>query len=373
MPASTPLPLSPALQQQWASATEKYGIIGEAHLFIELLEDPGDETLAALLALSGVSREEARLYTQSWIEKEGLDADKKVALSRSASQVVRIASLQAQLDQSPHIETHHLFLACVSHRKGAHLGEVLRPLGLEVGQLRAHLRGLQAQNDGFTPRAQKALEGAQAAMRASFCGRISTAHLLLGVLSDEESAERLQNAGLDLEDLKKRARDSIKNDGEIASPQKRFSPGAKRALERAAREAKGAGHRYIDCGHLLLALLPQGETLREKWLARGRKLDSVDELWTVEEAAIVRGALGNPPQTKLRPSKPKMQRSTSHKLAVFTVLATVFWFALIANLSTGSNSQIIRFLNIVATLVVPFLWLLTFVVVIASLLQSLKK
>jgi len=268
VPASVPLPLSPALQGQWASATEKYGIIGEAHLFIELLKDEGDETLAALLALSGVSREEARLYAQSWIENDAANRDKKQEIVKSASWVLKIALLQARLDHSAQIETHHLFLACVSHRRGPHLGEVLRPLGLEVGTLRAHLRGLTAQENRFMPRAEKALDVAHAEMRASYCGRISTAHLLLGLLSDEEVFEILKRAGCNGEELRKQVHKSVKNDGQIAGPQQQFSPGAKRALERAAREAKRAGNKYIGRGQILLGLLPQRETFGEKWRAR---------------------------------------------------------------------------------------------------------
>ncbi len=294
-----PLPLSAAWEDIWATAAEKTGVVGEAHLFLGIL-DSNDDMSAALLMMAGVSREEVRLYAQSWLDQGVASAEKKVEFSRGVSRVLRLASQEAQRDKSPFIEPHHFFIACVSHQGGAHLGEVLRPLGLDAAKLRAHLRRMRASQKPYprgnplndlAPGSKTVIEAAHLEMRASYCGRISSSHLLLGLLSDAETAGILQNAGCDLEDLRKKARESIQSDGEIASPQKKFSPGAKRALERAAREAKLAGRKSIKCEDLLLGLLPHDETLGEKWRARGRELDSVEGLWTAEQAANLCGEL----------------------------------------------------------------------------------
>ena len=296
-----PLPLSAAWEEIWANAAEKTGVVGEAHLLLGIL-DAQDEMVTALLMLSGVSSEETKLYAQSWLDNGPATAEQKIEFARSASRVLLLASREAGRDKSPFIEPHHFFIACVSHRRGAHLGQVLRPIGLDTAQIRAHLRRIRASQKPY-PRghplndlsesAKAVLERAHAEMRASFCGRISAAHLLLGLLSDVQTADRLEKAGCDFEDLRKRARDSIKNDGEIASPQKRFSPGAKRALERAANAAKLAGRKRIDCGDLLIGLLPGSETPGERWRARGRGLDSIEDLWTAEQVAALRRELNS--------------------------------------------------------------------------------
>ncbi|HEX8464746.1 MAG TPA: Clp protease N-terminal domain-containing protein, partial [Abditibacterium sp.] len=198
------------------------------------------------------------------------------------------------------INPEHLFIACVAYQRGPHLGETLRPLGLDAAQLKQHLASLHASKtpyrkgnplNSLTQQSEKAIEAAHAAMRANFSGRISTSHLLLGLLSDENfaSVTMLQDIGADLEALKCRARETIVSDGQIATPQKKFSPGAKRALERAAREAKAANHHFIGTDHLLLALLPQRETWRGKLKAGGQSFDSVEGLWTAEQVAALKG------------------------------------------------------------------------------------
>lgn len=309
---------SPQSQQVVARAKQLAGeqnsaLAGEAHLFLSVLElpDAADALIAPLLALSGVSRDEARLYAQSAVEIAAPIAGQASQLSRGARKVLYNAAIRARVDSTRRIEPHDILIACVDYRgsrsvlgellyrgRPAPLGEMLRSLGFDAAQLRQHLRELkkrQSAPDRFTHRAELALEAAHAAMRASFCGRISATHLLLGITMSGENiaTETLEKAGCDLDELQQRARASIRGDGEIATHEKRYSPGAKRALERAARAAKAAGHRHIDCGYLLLGLLPARQTLGEKWRARGRELDSVDGLWTAAQAAALRGESGN--------------------------------------------------------------------------------
>ena len=341
------------LRAQNLAITEQNGLVTEPHLFFGILEDEEDEVISALLAVSGISRDEARLYAQSALEEptdsatdsatdsptgSATETANEPRLSADAKKMLELAAREAHRADTQFTEPHHLFIACVSHRRGPHLGEVLRPLGLDAARLRQHARGLRKKRDlrapnlKLTARAEKAIEVAHAEMRASYCGRITVAHLLLGILSDESNmaVSSLKSANCDLEALKTKARASIRNDGEIATPQKRFSPGAKRALERAAREAKSAGNKYIGRGQILLGLLPQPETLGEKWRARGQELDSVDFLWTAAQAEALRSALGSVAVADaVGHPQQKPRRSFSHRLSVVTVIATLFWFSLL--------------------------------------------
>ena len=111
--------------------------------------------------------------------------------------------------------------------------------------------------------AQNAIENAYAAMRASFCGRISTLHLLIGVLNDEKVIAELEKLGLEPEKLKGEARALISQDSELATSEKRFSNGAKRALERAKIEANRRGRSEIGALEIVAGLLPQSASWKE--------------------------------------------------------------------------------------------------------------
>ena len=126
--------------------------------------------------------------------------------------------------------------------------------------------------ENLAPDAQNAIESAYREMRASFCGRISTLHLLLGVLNDEKVVLELEKLGLDFETLKSEAKAQISQDSELATSEKRFSNGAKRALERAKTEANGRGRSQIHAEHLFAGLLPQNATWKENWTF-GKDLD----------------------------------------------------------------------------------------------------
>ena len=278
-----------------------------AHLFLGLLPPENEESLIpTLLQVSGVAREEVELYAASALENETHGDAAEPKLSPDAKRIIRMAMSESNRHNAALIGPEHLFIACIAHQRGPHLGEVLRPLGLDAAQLRQHLRGLnQAKTpyragnplNSLTEQGERAIAAAHAAMRASFCGQISTSHLLLGLLSDENfgSVEMHQLTGIHIEDLKRRARETVVSDGQIATPQKKFSPGAKRALERAKVEATRAGYEFIACEYLLLALLPQPEGWSEKLVAGNQNLDSVAHLWTSAQAEALRATLAPDP------------------------------------------------------------------------------
>jgi ATP-dependent Clp protease ATP-binding subunit ClpA len=265
--------------------------VEDAHLFMGVLQVEAEEEgmVTALLEISGVTRDEVRLYALSAARDEGKAGGKIPILTTGAQRILGRAREEALAVGSPIVGNEHIFIACIRHQRGPHVGEVLRPLGLDAAKLSAHLRSLNEKpfsrgnplND-LTQSGQKAIEAAHGAMRASFCGRISTAHLLLGVLDGEENfaLDTLRTAGVDIEALKQGVRASIFNDGEIATPQKKFSPAAKRALERAKKEAAHCGHSLIGPHHLVRALLPRPASVSEK-LAFGSPIDDpLEKVWS---------------------------------------------------------------------------------------------
>ncbi|RYG64424.1 hypothetical protein EON80_19250, partial [bacterium] len=155
-------------------------------------------------------------------------------------------------------------------------------------QLRAHLRSqhndrpFYAGNvlDSLSKTSVRVIEAAQAAMRDSFCGQISTTHLLLGLLAPPENSAvtTLRAAGVDIEAFKDAARAMLTSDGQIATPQKKFAPTVKRAIERAKDESIKNGFTSISPAHLLVALLPRPASVAEKF-SYGAAQDPLEKFW----------------------------------------------------------------------------------------------
>ncbi len=223
--------------------------------------------------------DEAALYAQSAIEPDAKwESDAPPTLSLGGETVVQFAADIA--DQSL-ITPEHLLLACLEPQEDTSLSSVLAPLGWEADHLFFELFLPPDEEAGAHPAehplslltegAQKAIDAAYTSMRATFCGRISTAHLLMGLLEhDNQASEWLQQSGVSLDDLKAQARAVIRSDGVLATPEKRFDSRAKRALDRAKAETQGRGHNFTGTEHLLLGLLPRRATMRERlaWGAR---------------------------------------------------------------------------------------------------------
>ncbi len=306
------------------------GIVSEAHLFLAALDFASDpeSSISILLAMSGVSPEAARLYAQSALEIGPAQPNKTPRLSSGARQALRGAVTEAGFDNNLTMEARHLFIACLTPRRGPHLGEVMRPLGLDAARLRARLRSLQRSEGAYragnplnrlTPEGQRAIEAAQGAARAGFCGRISAAHLLLGALGDEKIAGVLQSAACDVEALKQRARTLNPGNREVATAQPKFAPDAKRAIERAALEAKAAHHLHLDSQDLLLGLLPPAKE-RDARRNRDSNRDAVAALWTPAQAESLRVALQSASKTAAAPLHEKF---SSWKLMRFLQVVTV--------------------------------------------------
>jgi len=155
----------------------------------------------------------------------------------------------------------------------------------------------------LTGEAEKAVEAAYAAMRATFCGRISTAHLLLGLLQDDNRArELLAEIGVSPDELQRQARAVIRSDGVLATAEKRFDKGAKRALDRAKAHAQTRGYQHIGADHLLLGLLPQRATMREKLTWGAQVPDEAAHLLAGANGARLRELAGPVVLIKARPA-----------------------------------------------------------------------
>jgi hypothetical protein len=115
----------------------------------------------------------------------------------------------------------------------------------------------------FTERARQVVVLAQEEARLLGHDRIGTEHILLGLLREEEglAGRVLASLGVTLESVRAEVIRIAGSGERRGGGQIPFTPDAKKALERALREALSLGHDYIGTEHLLLGLVRQEQSL----------------------------------------------------------------------------------------------------------------
>lgn len=124
----------------------------------------------------------------------------------------------------------------------------------------------------FTPRARNVVVGAQNEARATANDRITTGHLILGLLGEPEgSAAKLLGAqGQTPERIRSAVTATLPEPTDPIPDLVPFDAGAKKVLELTFREALRLGHKYIGTEHILLALLENEDaTLAELGVRKG--------------------------------------------------------------------------------------------------------
>jgi ATP-dependent Clp protease ATP-binding subunit ClpA len=113
----------------------------------------------------------------------------------------------------------------------------------------------------FTDEARQTVVQAQEQARLLRHNYIGTEHLLLGLLAigGGVAADVLRTLGVGLDDVRGKVLEIIGQGQREPQGQMPFTPRAKKVLELSLRESLQLGHPDISAGHLLLALLREGE------------------------------------------------------------------------------------------------------------------
>lgn len=108
----------------------------------------------------------------------------------------------------------------------------------------------------FTERARQVVVFAQEEARGLGHDHIGTEHILIGLLREEQgvAARVLDAMGVTLEDVRAEVLRVTGRGDSPATGQIPFTPGGKKALELALREAVAMGHNYIGTEHVLLGV-----------------------------------------------------------------------------------------------------------------------
>jgi ATP-dependent Clp protease ATP-binding subunit ClpC len=122
----------------------------------------------------------------------------------------------------------------------------------------------------FTERARKVVFYAQEEAQKFGEGYVSTEHLLLGLVRDEDSvaARVLDKLGVSLERVREEVEKQLPRADRRTVQEMSLTPRAKRVIDLAYDEARSLNNNYIGTEHLLLGLIREGEGLAGRVLAK---------------------------------------------------------------------------------------------------------
>ncbi len=122
----------------------------------------------------------------------------------------------------------------------------------------------------FTERARKVVFFAQEEAQKFGEGYVSTEHLLLGLVRDEDSvaARVLDKLGVSLERVREEVEKQLPRAERKSVQEMTLTPRAKRVIDLAYDEARSLNNNYIGTEHLLLGLIREGEGLAGRVLAK---------------------------------------------------------------------------------------------------------
>ena len=150
-----------------------------------------------------------------------------------------------------------------ARRSGASWTDIGRAMGVTKQAARKRFIPKEpgdSSDDGFTRftvRAKNAVTTAHEAAGRAGHPEIAPAHLVLGVLGEEQGLAVLAitQSGVALDDVRAAAIAALPPDGPPTGGHVPYGDAAKKVLELTFREALRLGHNYIGTEHLLLALL----------------------------------------------------------------------------------------------------------------------
>lgn len=159
----------------------------------------------------------------------------------------------------------------------------------------------------FSDQARQAVVRAQSEARALSAAQIGTEHVLLGLAAEGGvGAQALEALGVTPQSVRLRVEQAARS--EPGAPESiPFTPEARQALHGSLAQAMDLGSGYIGTGHILLALLSQGQSaaariLSELGVAAGPAREQVGRLaepgLTDEQPPLIQGF--SPPLTPAR-------------------------------------------------------------------------
>jgi ATP-dependent Clp protease ATP-binding subunit ClpA len=122
----------------------------------------------------------------------------------------------------------------------------------------------------FTERARRAVFHAQEEAQKFGEGHVTTEHLLLGLVRDEDSvaARVLGELGMSLQRVREEVEKQLPRAERKSVQEMTLTPRVKRVIDLAYDEARSLNNNYVGTEHLLLGLMLEGEGLAGRVLAK---------------------------------------------------------------------------------------------------------
>ena len=146
--------------------------------------------------------------------------------------------------------------------------------------------------DGFTEKANNAVNAAIEAAQSMGHSYIGSEHILVGLLSEKDSAacRILEGAGADKEKIIDRIVGTIGKKSPTVLSIRDFTPRTKRIIQLAVRQAAQLGNSYVGTEHILIALMSDRGSYATRFLSEtGVRPDaiaqSIQEIFGQEKAA----------------------------------------------------------------------------------------
>ena len=162
-------------------------------------------------------------------------------------------------------------------------------------------------NEKFTQRAETAIEEARAAAYALGHSYIGTEHLLLGISAEGTGlgAKVLRDRGLGAEELRG-AVVKLTGLGVPGGPEQGLTAEARKAVERAAADARALGQNYVGTEHILLGILRQNQCAGARAIVQAG--GDLNELYT--DIMLAFGTPSGRPRTQTQPRAPSRRADT---------------------------------------------------------------
>ncbi len=153
--------------------------------------------------------------------------------------------------------------------------------------------------DGFTEKANNAVNAAIEAAQSMGHSYIGSEHILVGLLSEKDSAacRILEDAGADREKIAEQIVSTIGKKSPTVLSIRDFTPRTKRILQLAVRHAAQLGNSYVGTEHILIALMSDRGSYANRFLSEtGVRPDaiaeSIQEIFGQEQNAAPQGSYG---------------------------------------------------------------------------------
>jgi ATP-dependent Clp protease ATP-binding subunit ClpA len=258
--------------------------VAPEHIVLGLVREY-DGVAARVLGDLGTDADSIRAEVIHRLGMSGPGRSAEVPQTPGARSVLRLAQDEARDLGHNHVGTEHILLGLLGEEEGG-AAHVLAVLGVTIAEVRAQVAKIVVQGDDdpgdeirLTPAASRVVELAAAEALSLGQSSISTEHLLLGLVRQDQgiAVRILLDFDVDAEKVRNEIgrRVSASERTETHAGRERFTERARQVVVLAGDEARAFKHDAIGTEHILLGLLREEEGLA------ARVLDTFDI--TVEE------------------------------------------------------------------------------------------